>query len=160
MAGGIESQEACANYIETLNGNAITNYQKISAYYPDCKKGYNYYSKSLFSSSSNVSKGWVPFLSTGYGYISVDTSIGAKYSDYSFYFKVGTCCFNKVRRIDMTKNFRFHARVYYDYEDLPGTKVFTKQYSNKPSNQIIATINLNNGLSQTAYGQVNLKSNI
>ena len=85
--------------------------------------------------------------------------MGAKYSDYSFYCNIGDL-FKNFRRIDMSNNFRFHARIYYDYDDPPNTKVFTKKYSNKPIKQInlTATINLDNGLSQTAYGQVNLKS--
>jgi hypothetical protein len=150
-----ESQQACSNYIENLNGNSMTNFAFYSTYFTTCNKGYNYYDKSQFGNVT-AQKGWIPFASAGPGYLSVDTSMGAKYSDYTFLLKSDG--FNNFRRIDMTKNFRFHARVYYDYDDLPGIKVFTKQYSNKPVNQITATINLDNGLSQTAYGQVNLKS--
>lgn len=57
----------------------------------------------------------------------------------------------------MKKNFRFYARLYYDYETQPNRLVFTKQYLNKLNN-ISATIKLDNGVSEIAYSQLPLKS--
>ena len=79
------------------------------------------------------------------------------YSDYTFIYESVTNSFKSFRRIDMKKNFRFYARLYYDYETQPNRFVFTKQYLNKLNN-ISATIRLDNGVTETVYSQMSLKS--
>ena len=94
-------------------------------------------------------KGSVPYASPGSGYISVDTSSGSKYSDYTFLFYLSSG-FNNFRRIDTKKNFRYYFRAYYDYDVKVNTTIFSKQYSlNKPNNIITAKITLENGISKS-----------
>ena len=43
-----ESQQACSNYIENLNGSSMKNFAFYPTYLTTCNKGYNYYDKSQF----------------------------------------------------------------------------------------------------------------
>lgn len=102
-------------------------------------------------------KGYVPFGSPTLAYLSVDTSSGSAYSDYTFIYN-GTRHFN-FRRVDMNKNFRFYLKIYYDYETSPFTAIFSKKYSNGYSSRTIsATINLDNGISKSVSSVISLKS--
>jgi hypothetical protein len=132
-----------------LNGSSISSFTTYSIYYPYCNQGYNYYSKSSFGNITAV-KGYVPIALPGTGYLSVDTSYGSKYSDYTFLSK-----YSNFRRIDTKKNFGFYLRIYYDYETLPNTTIISKQYSKPGNYKISATINLDTGISNTTSISIN-----
>ena len=124
-----------------------------------CLKGYNYYNKSRIGNIT-VYKGLVPYASSGRGYLSVDTSSGSKYSDYTFHLKKGAL-YNNFWPIDMRKNFRFYFKIFYESDDVPTNRtIFVKNYATKPSNYISATINLDNiSISKTVYS-VNIKTGL
>ena len=101
-----ESQQACSNYIENLNGSSMTNFAFYPTYLTTCIKGYNYYDNSLFGNVT-AQKGWIPFASAGIGYLSVDTSVGAKYSDYTFLFDLKSGRFNNLMYNLMLKKYKY-----------------------------------------------------
>ncbi len=142
------SQSACANYIENLNGSTIGSASSYNIHYPYCNKGYNYYNSSQFGNITAV-KGYVPFASPGTGYLSVDTSTGSKYSDYTFLYKSGYSSYSNFQRVDLKNNFRFYLRIYYDYETVRDTINFSKQYIRPGNYKISSTINLDSGVSNT-----------
>lgn len=159
----LSSQNACANYFYTLNGNLATT-TMTNLFTGNCSKGYNYYDKSQLSNQTAI-KGSVPFASSGSNYpstpvmstISVDTSSYSNYSDFTFIYKINV--FNNFKRIDMKNNFRFYFRIYYDFETQPTKNRinFSKQYSNPiAENKISATISLTNGLTQTVNSELQL----
>jgi len=149
----LQSQENCVNYIESLNGSSLSSYSSYLIYNSTCNKGYNYYNKTLFGNVTAI-KGYVPFVLPGNGFLSVDTSMGSKYSDYTF---INQGTYKSFRRIDMVKNFRFYVRLYYDYELLSNTTVFSNKYANKKTKTITATIKLDNEISKTASSQISLE---
>ena len=153
----LESQESCVNYIESLNGSSINNFQTNFIYFRQCNKGYNYYSRSQIGNITVV-KGTIPFAGPGAVLLTVDTSLGPKYSDYTFLNTPSG--YKNFNRIDMKKNFRFYFRTLFENETLPTGVLLSKTYSTKPSKPISATLKLDNGISQTAYGQISFKSSI
>ena len=158
IAQCLQSQESCANYIESTNGSSIYGTTSYLVYNSTCNKGYNYYNKTLFGNVTAL-KGYVPLVLPGNGFLSIDTSTGSKYSDYTFIYQQSVSSYKAFRRIDMRRNFRFYVRLYYDYEIQPNRTVFTKLYSNKKSKTISATINLDYSLSRTVKTEVFAESN-
>jgi hypothetical protein len=152
------SQEACANYIENLNFSVISNSRIVYVGSENCKKGYNYF--STLNDNISVYRGYVPYAFGTPGSISVDTSYGSKYSDYTFIFRPAIESYKNFVRIDTKTKLRFHFRAYYDYDNSPNTTVFYKQFtSTNKIHTISATIHLENlNISKTSVVQINPKS--
>jgi hypothetical protein len=155
------SKDDCAKYFESQNGGYIkTSSVPVmgNTINIKCNQGYNYLSKKEIGDLV-ANKGYVPAAAraSNQGYLSIDTSTGCKYSDYVSSLTPGVA-FKNFWRINMNKNFRFYFRIYYDYEIQPNKTVFANKYSSKPTANISATINLDNGVSQTAFTQINIKS--
>ena len=138
----------------------MTGSVSYANYSASCNKGYNYLNRSQFGNMTAF-KGSVPVISSGSGQLSIDTSSGSKYSDYTFYCWPGVNCFTNFNRILKNKKLRFYARYYYDYDVSANQNIVSK--ANLNNNQIstvsVTLINFNDlNISPTFYNQINLKS--
>jgi len=112
------------------------------------KKGYNFIDYSN-SPAIKVLKNSIPILiwaDTRFR-LSIDTSNGSNYSDYTFNsFDTYNPPFN-FKRLNLDLNWRYYFRIYYDYETNTNEIKISKNYSttlNKEEFKITAWLNLTN----------------
>ena len=141
------SIQSCYNYIEKFDGNGVScsiNNKIISI---NSIKGYNYLD---FTNTPNliVRMNSIPVIILGSSNfrLSIDTSNGSKYSDYTFNgFNTYISVYN-FKRVNLDLNWRYYFRIYYENET-NNTIQFSKNYSSidKEEIKITAWLNLTDG---------------
>ena len=140
------SIQSCSNYVENRNGSSISFSSRILIKTFTINKGYNYLDQSIIGNVS-VSQNSIPVLNWGSTKISIDTSNGTKYSDYSFngYDRYYATC--DLKRINLNLNWRYYVRFYYNYDQNINNIQINKTYSSIQNEyNIQAWLNLTNNV--------------
>jgi hypothetical protein len=64
----------------------------------------------------SVARNSIPVLAYGYTKISIDTSNGSQYSDYTFNGYEKNLLAYDLKRVNLNLNWRYYVRFYYDYD--------------------------------------------